>query len=96
MKKKTLCLLMAVCAMASISAACGRKNAAKGAASTGVSLSAYEVPSLYTRATVPEEEPEYIHKKDSLTELAPVTDADGKTISRWPSITLSGDPDEVI
>lgn len=98
---------MALFAMAYILAACGNvnrgneldKEGASGSSSevdgTALSLPAYEVPAP-PRMTVPDEEEELPRKKESLTHLAPVTDENGMTISEWPSIELSGDPDEVI
>lgn len=90
MMKKKLCVLMTVLVMANLNVACRKENVEI------MSAPAYQVPSLYTRATVSEDEPDPPRKKEELRYLASETDAVGKTISKWPSISLSGDPDEVI
>ena len=90
MKKQNISIVFIVCTILSLFSGCDKE---KGET---LKVPAYAVPSLYERTTIPENEPEPPRKKEELKNLASETDEYGKTISKWPSIELSGDPEEVV
>lgn len=83
---------MAICAMAFLSASCYRKTESE----ESTEFSVYRVPTIETEFSVPADNTKYAERKEARAKLASETDAEGKTISQWPTIELSGRPDEVI
>lgn len=87
---------MVLSTMASLCAACNREKTSENTSSDpSINLPVFEQPAP-PKIVLSDDEPEPTRRKDALKDLAPQVDENGMTISQWPSITLSGDPDEII